>query len=107
MRQKLAVIEQTFHRWRDPYGGLKVNDAKRLKELERENTQLKKAVADLTLDNDNDAGSDSTIASTGVISLDTGADWKFVDQDHVISGDGVLSADGTDGNPATFDIAES
>lgn len=48
--QKLAVSEQTFHRWRNQYGGLKANDAKRLKELERENTRLKKAVADLTLD---------------------------------------------------------
>lgn len=48
--QKLAVSEQTFHRWRNQYGGLKVNDAKRLKELERENVRLKKAVADLTLD---------------------------------------------------------
>ncbi len=48
--QKLAVSEQTFHRWRNQYGGLKANDAKRLKELERENVRLKKAVADLTLD---------------------------------------------------------
>ena len=48
--QKLAVSEQTFHRWRNQYGGLKANDAKRLKELERENTRLKEAVADLTLD---------------------------------------------------------
>jgi transposase-like protein len=48
--QKLAVSEQTFHRWRNQYGGLKANDAKRLKELERENGRLKKAVADLTLD---------------------------------------------------------
>jgi transposase-like protein len=48
--QKLAVSEQTFHRWRSQYGGLKANDARRLKELERENTRLKKAVADLTLD---------------------------------------------------------
>lgn len=48
--QKLAVSAQTFHRWRNQYGGLKANDAKRLKELERENARLKKAVADLTLD---------------------------------------------------------
>jgi len=48
--QKLAVSEQTFHRWRNQYGGLKANDAKRLKELERENVRLKQAVADLTLD---------------------------------------------------------
>lgn len=48
--QKIGVSEQTFHRWRNQYGGLKANEAKRLKELEKENTRLKKAVADLTLD---------------------------------------------------------
>ncbi len=48
--QKLAIAEQTFHRWRNRYGGMKANDAKRLKELEIENRRLKKAVADLTLD---------------------------------------------------------
>jgi len=49
--QKLAVSEQTFHRWRNQYGGMKASDAKRLKELELENGRLKKVVADLTLDN--------------------------------------------------------
>ena len=48
--QKLAIAEQTFHRWRNQYGGMKANNAKRLKELEIENRRLKKAVADLTLD---------------------------------------------------------
>ena len=48
--QQLAVSEQTFHRWRNQYGGMKVHDAKHLKELEIENRRLKKAVADLTLD---------------------------------------------------------
>jgi putative transposase len=48
--QKLEVSEQTFHRWRNQYGGMKANDAKRLKELEIENRRLRKAVADLTLD---------------------------------------------------------
>lgn len=48
--QKIGVSEQTFHRWRNQYGGMKANDAKRLKELEKENTRLKKAVADLILD---------------------------------------------------------
>jgi transposase-like protein len=47
----LEVSEQTFHRWRNQYGGMKADDAKRLKELERENSQLKRIVADLTLDN--------------------------------------------------------
>ena len=48
--QALAVCEATFHRWRNQYGGMKANQAKRLKELEIENRRLKKAVADLTLD---------------------------------------------------------
>lgn len=48
--QKLAISEQTFHRWRNQFGGMKAEAAKRLKELEQENLRLKKAVADLTLD---------------------------------------------------------
>ena len=48
--QKLEVSEQTYHRWRNQYGGMKASDAKRLKEMEQENQRLKKAVADLTLD---------------------------------------------------------
>ena len=48
--QALGVSEQTFHRWRTQYGGMKADEARRLKELEVENTRLKKAVADLTLD---------------------------------------------------------
>ncbi len=48
--QKLAISEQTFHRWRNQYGGMKSSAAKRLKELEEENRRLKRAVADLTLD---------------------------------------------------------
>lgn len=49
--QRIEVSEQTFHRWRNQYGGMKANEAKRLKELEQENTRLKKLVADLSLDN--------------------------------------------------------
>ena len=49
--QKLEISEQTFHRWRNQYGGMKANDAKRLKELETENGRLKKLVADQALDN--------------------------------------------------------
>ena len=49
--QKLGVGEQTYHRWRKQYGGMKANAMKRLKQLEQENTRLKKAVADLTLNN--------------------------------------------------------
>ena len=49
--QKLEVAEATFHRWRNQYGGMKANEAKRLKELERENVRLKKLVAEQALDN--------------------------------------------------------
>jgi putative transposase len=48
--QKLAITEVTFHRWRNQYGGMKSQAAKRLKELEEECRRLKHAVADLTLD---------------------------------------------------------
>jgi transposase-like protein len=47
----LGVSEQTYYRWRREYGGMKANQAKRLKELEKENRHLKRAVADLTVDN--------------------------------------------------------
>ena len=48
--QKLGVSEQTFHRWRNQFGGMKADAMRRLKQLEEENRRLKKAVADLTLD---------------------------------------------------------
>lgn len=48
--QKLGVSEQTFHRWRNQYGGMKAEAMKRLKELDQENARLKRAVAELTLD---------------------------------------------------------
>jgi transposase len=48
----LEISEQTYHRWRNQYGGLKVNDAKRLKELSNENTRLKRIVADKDLEID-------------------------------------------------------
>jgi putative transposase len=48
--QKWSISEQTFHRWRNQYGGRKTSDAKRLKELEQENERLRRAVAQLTLD---------------------------------------------------------
>ena len=48
--QKLGVSEATFHRWRNQYGGMKVKEMKRLKELEKQNQRLKKIVADLELD---------------------------------------------------------
>jgi len=48
--QKLAVSEQTFHRWRNQYGGMKADEMKRLRELEAENARLKKIVADQALD---------------------------------------------------------
>ncbi len=46
----VGVSEQSYYRWRREYGGLKVDQARRLKDLEQENTRLKRAVADLTLD---------------------------------------------------------
>jgi hypothetical protein len=46
----LGVTEQTYYRWRAEHGGLKVAQAKRMKDLERENVRLRRAVADLTLD---------------------------------------------------------
>jgi transposase-like protein len=49
--RKLGVSEQTYYRWRKEYGGMRVDQAKRLKELEQENARLKKLVADLSLDN--------------------------------------------------------
>ena len=48
--QKLAISEQTFHRWRAQYGGLKADEAKRLNELEAENARLKQLVAELAID---------------------------------------------------------
>jgi putative transposase len=47
----LGVTEPTYYRWRKEYGGMRVDQAKRLKELEQENARLKKLVADLSLDN--------------------------------------------------------
>ena len=49
--RKLGVSEQTYYRWRREYSGMRVDQAKRLKELEQENVRLKKLVADLSLDN--------------------------------------------------------
>ena len=46
----IGVTEQTFYRWRREYGGMGVDQARRLKELEKENMRLRKAVSDLTLD---------------------------------------------------------
>jgi transposase-like protein len=47
----LGVSKQSYYRWRKEYGGLKVDQAKKMKGLEKENARLKKIVADLTLDN--------------------------------------------------------
>ncbi len=49
--RELGVSEQTYYRWRKEYGGMKVSQAKRLKEFEKQNQRLKQAVADLTVDN--------------------------------------------------------
>jgi putative transposase len=49
--RKLGITEQTYYRWRREYGGMQIEQAKRLKELEKENSRLKKLVADLSLNN--------------------------------------------------------
>ena len=49
--RKLGVTEQTYYRWRKEYGGMRVEQVERLKELEQENSRLKKLVADISLDN--------------------------------------------------------
>jgi transposase-like protein len=49
--RKIGVTEQTYYRWRREYGGMGVEQARRLRELEKENTRLKRLVADLSLDN--------------------------------------------------------
>jgi transposase-like protein len=48
--KKIGVTPNTYYRWRKTFGGLRIDQARRLKELERENARLKKVVADLTLD---------------------------------------------------------
>ncbi len=47
----IGVTEQTYYRWRKEYGGLQVDQAKRMKEMEKENARLRRAVSDLTVDN--------------------------------------------------------
>ncbi len=49
--RKLGITEQTYYRWRREYGGMRIEQAKRLKELEKENNRLKRLVADISLDN--------------------------------------------------------
>jgi transposase-like protein len=49
--RKLGITEQTYYRWRKEFGGLRVDQAKRLKELEKENARLKKLLAEQALDN--------------------------------------------------------
>lgn len=48
--KRLGITDQTYYRWRKEYGGLRVDQARRLKDLEKENGRLKKVVAELTLD---------------------------------------------------------
>jgi putative transposase len=50
--RELGIAQATFHKWKQKYGGLNVNEAKRLKELETENSRLKRMVADLMLENE-------------------------------------------------------
>jgi putative transposase len=48
--REAGIVEQTFYRWRKEYGGLQVEQARKLKELQKENTQLRRAIADLTVE---------------------------------------------------------
>ena len=48
--RQLSISEQSYYRWRKQYGGLKISQVKRMKDMERENARLKKAIAELTLD---------------------------------------------------------
>ena len=48
--RQLSISEQSYYRWRKQYGGLKISQVKRMKDMQRENARLKKAVAELTLD---------------------------------------------------------
>jgi putative transposase len=50
--KKIGISDVTYYRWRKEYGGMRVDQAHRLKQLEQENTRLKKLVADLSLDNE-------------------------------------------------------
>ncbi len=50
LSRELGISEQTYYRWRKEYGGMKVDQARHLKDLEKENARLKRAVANLTLD---------------------------------------------------------
>ena len=50
MSRELGISEQTYYRWRKEFGGMKVDQARRLKDLEQENTHLKRAIANLTVD---------------------------------------------------------
>ena len=49
-RRRIAVSEQTYYRWHKEYGGLKTDQARRMKDLEKENLRLRRAISDLTLD---------------------------------------------------------
>jgi transposase-like protein len=49
--RQLEITDATYYRWRKEFGGLRVDQAKRLKEIELENTRLRKVIADLTIDN--------------------------------------------------------
>jgi transposase-like protein len=49
--RQLAISDQTYYKWRKEYGGMQVDQAKRLKQLEQENNRLRRAIADLTIDN--------------------------------------------------------
>ena len=73
--RRIGVTDQTFYRWRSEYGGLRIDQARRLKRLELENSRLKRAVADLTLDNQILRKTSESITSPPVCGPREGAFW--------------------------------
>ena len=80
--KEAGIVEQTYYRWRKEYGGLKVDQAKRLKELERENGKLKRLVAELSLDKQilQDIARGNFSARSGAVLL-----WKMHDNNGQVS----------------------
>jgi putative transposase len=64
--RQIGVTEQTFYLWRNTYGGLRIDQVKRLKQLETDNTRLERDVADLTLDNQILRGARSAVLHTAL-----------------------------------------
>ena len=92
--RRLGITEQTYYRWRKEYGSLRVDQAKRLKELEKENARLKKLVADQALDN-------AILKEPGAEAAGRGARPHSVPRLRAsgVSGAGAVALDATSGTP--------